>query len=350
MVSTTPLHDGAWRHAVAAARELGVPQAYRELGADEVAARCRSSRFRGGALMSDAATIHPGHLVRGLRRVALGRGLTLHERTRMTGFRLRVGADAGGNAGVELRTTSASGAGTVRAANVVLALNAWSAGWRPFRRAVLPWSSWMVRTEPIPELVRDRLGWLGGESIVDAHFSVHYLHVTRDGRIAFGAGGGRPGYDGRIGRSFVDDLAVGRRAAAGFRWLLPDLADVRLTEMWGGPIDVSGDHLPRFGTLPGRRVHYGFGYSGNGVAPSHLGGRILAALALGADEPLTRLPLVGRRVRGFPPEPFRYIGARILREAMVGREDREEQGRRPAWWLRELTRLPRRLGYRLGPW
>jgi glycine/D-amino acid oxidase-like deaminating enzyme len=293
--------------------------------------------------MADGATVHPARLVRSLRSACLARGIALHEGTRMRRLRRR-------DDGVELLTTSAHGDGELRAPQAILALNAWAAGWRPFRHALLPWSSWMVRSEPIPDLIRERLGWIGGESIVDARFSVHYLHVTRDGRVAIGAGGGRPGYGGRIGPSFADDLAAGRRAAAGFRWLFPSLADVQLTDMWGGPVDVSGNHLPTIGTLGGGRVHYAFGYSGNGVAPSHLVGRILAALALGSDEPITRLAMVGSRARRFPPEPLRYIGARVLRDAMIRREDGEEDGRAPAWWLRELTRLPRRLGYHLGPW
>jgi glycine/D-amino acid oxidase-like deaminating enzyme len=342
-VSTTPLHDRAWDGSVRAARELGVPEAYRALSAAEVAARCRSPRFRGGALMADGATIHPGRLVRALRRACLERGIVIHEATSVRRLVRR-------ESSVRLRTSSTVGGGELRANQAILAINAWAAGWPGLRGRVLPWGSWMVRTEPIPELVSERLGWTGGESIVDARFSVHYLHATRDGRIAFGAGGGRPGYDGRIGRSFADDQAAGRRAAAGFRRLFPDLGDVRLTDMWGGPIDVSGNHLPQLGTLPGGRVHFAAGYSGNGVAPSHLAGRILAALALGSDEPITRLPIVGVRARRFPPEPLRYLGARILREAMIRREDGEEAGQRPAWWLRELTRLPRRLGYHLGPW
>lgn len=341
-VSTTPLHDGGWGASVQAARQLGVDEMYRELNAEEVAHRCRSPRFRGGALMADAATVQPARLARGLRSICMARGAAIYEGTRVRGVRREGGL-------VRLTTASASGAGEVRAGQVVLAINAWAAGWSPFRRSLVTWSSWMVRTEPIPDLIRERLGWTGGESIVDARFTVHYFHATAEGRIAFGAGGGRPGYDGRIGRSFVDDLAAGRRAIAAFRWLFPQLADVRLTDMWGGPIDVSADHLPRFGTLPGGRVHFGFGYSGNGVAPSHLGGRILAALALGSDEPVVRLPIVGGVPRRFPPEPFRYLGARLMREAMIRREDGEEEGRRPPWWLRQLTRLPRRLGYHLGP-
>lgn len=342
-VSTTPLHDEAWAASVEAARALGVPDEYRDLTPDEVATRCRSPRFRGAALMRDGATVHPGHLVRGLRRACADRGVTIHESTRVTRLRPVSG-------GVRLETRSAVGDGALRAGQAVLAMNAWTAGWRPFRRSLLAWSSWMVRTEPISELIAERLGWTGGESIVDARFSVDYLHVTRDGRIAFGAGGGRPGYGGRIGRSFVDDVAAGRRAIEGFRTLFPQLREVRLTDMWGGPIDVSADHLPRIGAIAGGRAHFAFGYSGNGVAPSHLAGRILAARVLGSDEPISRLPIVGPVPRRLPPEPFRYVGARVLREAMIRREDGEEAGRAPSAWLRELTRLPRRLGYHLGPW
>ncbi len=342
-VSTTPLHDGAWNQSVEAARGLGVPEAYRELSSAEVAARCQSPRFRGGALMADGGTVHPARLARGLRRVCLEQGVVISEGTRAVGIR-----PAGD--GLRISTASAAGEGELRAPRAVLAVNAWAAGWKPFRRSLLAWSSWMVRSEPIGDLVDERLGWTGGESIVDARFSVHYLHVTRDGRIAFGAGGGRPGYGGRIGRSFTDDLAAGRRAIRGFRRLFPQLADVRLTDMWGGPIDVAADHLPRIGAVADGRLHFAFGYSGNGVAPSHLAGRILAARVLESDEPLTRLPIVGPVPRRLPPEPFRYVGARILREAMIRREDGEESGRAAPAWLRELTRVPRRLGYHLGPW
>jgi hypothetical protein len=38
-----------------------------------------------------------------------------------------------------------------------------------------------------------------------------------------------------------------------------------------------------------------------------------------------------------------------MRTAMIRREDLEERGRRAPWWLRQLTRIPRRLGYHLGP-
>jgi glycine/D-amino acid oxidase-like deaminating enzyme len=344
VVSTTPLHDGRLSGSVEAAVEIGAAEEMVALSPAEVQARCRSPRFRNGAFMRDGATVQPALLARGLRNVALQRGIAIHE-----GTHVRPRLHRGTGEGMRLVVDTPAGTQEVRAGQVVLAMNAWSAGWPPFHRSILAWGSYMVRSEPIGADRLAELGWIGGESIYTARFSVEYFHVTRDGRIAIGSGGGVPGYDGRIGLSFTDDLGSARRAAAAFRFLFPQFQDVRLTDAWGGPIDVSGDHLPRFGSLPGGRVHYAVGFSGNGVAPSHLAGRVLAALALGADEPITRLCLVGPPPHRLPPEPFRYIGARILRQAIVMREAREMEGRRAPWWLRQLTAMPRRLGYHLGP-
>jgi len=342
VVSTAPAHDDRPMAPLRTAASLGAPDEFVPLSAAEVQARCRSPIFRGGAFMRDGATVQPALLARGLRRVLLERGVTIHEGTRLVGLRNADGT------GVRGAVDGASGRFTVRAARAVLALNAWAAGWRPFRRSILAWGSYMVRTEPIPGRIAE-LGWTGGESIYDARFNVDYFHVTRDGRIAIGSGGGLPGYDGRIGPLFTDDVGSARRAATAFRTLFPQLVDVRLTDAWGGPIDVSPDHLPRFGTLPGGRIHFALGYSGNGVAPSHLAGRVLAALALDSDEPLTRLAVVGPPSRRLPPEPFRFVGARIVRRLIMRREQMELTGRPAGRLLRLATSLPRRMGYHLGP-
>ena len=128
------------------------------------------------------------------------------------------------------------------------------------------------------------------------------------------------------------------------------MRDVRIDDAWGGPIDITADHLPMFASVPRRPIHFAHGYSGNGVAPAVLAGRILAALAFErADDPILSLPLVGARSRAFPPEPFRYVGARAVREAIVRVEEADEGGVAPSRYLRELSRLPRRLGYHLGP-
>src|SRR6185437_6688117 len=110
-----------------------------------------------------------------------------------------------------------------------------------------------------------------------------------------------------------------------------------------GPIDVSADHLPFFRTQPGTRIHYGAGYSGHGVGPSWLGGRILAALALGLDNEWSRSPLVRRPRAWFPPEPVKRLGGGVIRAAIMACEEAEEEGRRPPAAARVAAALPRLL-------
>jgi hypothetical protein len=100
--------------------------------------------------------------------------------------------------------------------------------------------------------------------------------------------------------------------------------------------------------MHGGRVHFAHGYSGNGVGPSRLAGRVLAALVDGGKDPIARLAVVNARARRFPPEPLRYIGARVVREALVRRDDTEDAGRRAGPLVRLIARLPRLLGYRIG--
>ncbi|HYN69974.1 MAG TPA: FAD-dependent oxidoreductase [Candidatus Eisenbacteria bacterium] len=345
-VSTAPTHDRKWDGALELGARLGHTAELTALSGDEVRARSASPRFRGGIFMPAAATIQPAMLARGLRRVLLERGVEIHEGTAVTGVEARPAAMGSANAGapVVLRTAG----GEVRADKVVLGLNAWAAGWRWFRREVLPWSSYIVLTEPIPDRLSE-LGWTGGESISDARFTLHYFRTTSDGRIAFGAGAGRAGFDGRIGKGFTDDHDAAERAARGLRYLYPQLEDVALVDAWGGPIDITDDHQPYFGQVEGGRIAFGHGYAGNGVSQAVVGGRILAGLTLGLDDDHTRLPFVDRRPKRFPPEPFRFVGARLLREVILAKEEAEQSGRRAAWPIRELARLPRRLGYHLGP-
>jgi glycine/D-amino acid oxidase-like deaminating enzyme len=176
---------------------------------------------------------------------------------------------------------------------------------------------------------------------------LHYFRTTEDGRVLMGSGSGPIGHGGRVDARFTNDRPTAARAEAALRRLLPDLATARIEHAWGGPIDVSADHLPFFGTAPGR-IHYGAGYSGNGVGPSWLGGQILASLALGADDEWSRLPLVGRRIRPLPPEPLRRIGGGLVRAAILRCEHAEENGRRPSLFARAVRSLPRLFGLRVG--
>ena len=98
--------------------------------------------------------------------------------------------------------------------------------------------------------------------------------------------------------------------------------------------------LPLLGRLGGREhIVYGVGWSGNGVGPSVVGGKILASLALGREDEWSRHPLVGRSVGRFPPEPIRYVGAHVVRAAVAAKERAEMRGDRPSRIAVQLARL-----------
>jgi glycine/D-amino acid oxidase-like deaminating enzyme len=159
----------------------------------------------------------------------------------------------------------------------------------------------------------------------------------------------QPGFARSIGPRFGHDPRFVGRVAEHLWRSFPSFRDVPLDGAWGGPIDVSSAHVPFFGTMPSGNVHYGVGYTGNGVGPSHLGGKILAALSVGAVDEVSHLPVVGLRPRRFPPEPIRSPGMLIANQAILRKDEAEDDGRRPDPLTGFLATLPRRLGYNLGP-
>ncbi len=328
-VATTEAQLSSSGDAIEACAALGVPEEVREIGADELRGHCDAG-FLGGAILRTSATVHPARLSLGLRAKALEAGVRLHERTPVR----HLSADA----------VAVTGSGRVRAGAAVLAVNSSTVGFHGFRLAHAVASSHMVVTEPVPDVIEE-LGWTGGEPIADGRTLLHYLRTTRDGRIAFGWGGGRMGFGGRhLARLDVDPDAV-RRVADDLVRFFPQLRGRRITNAWGGPIDVSPTHLPIFGSRG--RVHHGFGFTGNGVGPSYLGGEILARLALDRRDDLTRLALVEPPRKLMPPEPFRWAGGSVIRAALVRADAAEDVGRSPDPVTRFVTKLPRRLGLRL---
>ena len=332
MVSASPAQDAAIDEQVRVAAELGHPEQAVPLGEADVAARVRSPVFRRGVFYPECATVQPARLVRVLRAAVLAAGVTLHEGT-------RVGR-------VEDGVVHANGH-RVSADSVVVATNAAMSGWSPVRRHVTNFGSYIALTEPAPDRIAE-IGWTGGEAVVDGRMFLHYFRTTEDGRIAMGSGSGPIGFAGRIDDRFSRDAPTAARAVAGLRYLLPGLDGVRVERTWGGSIDVSADHLPFFGTVHGKRIHYGLGYSGNGVGPSWLGGQILASLATGRDDEWTRLPLRTRRVASLPPEPIKRLGGGLVRAAIMACEEAEEAGRRPPRAALVIAALPRLLGMQLG--
>ncbi len=324
--ATSPSQLGAWESVVALCEKLGVGP-YRRLSPAEIGRRSGSAEHRAGVFDACAATVQPAALARGLRRVALEAGVRLFEATRVVSF--------GRGRPVRLRTER----GRLTAERLVIASNAWAAGIRELSRAIVAITSDMVVTAPAPERIR-ATGWTGGECVADSLTMVDYYHVTRGGRIAFGKGGWGIALGGRIGAAFDRDARRARTVEASLRRYYPGLADVPVTHDWCGPIDRTPDSLPLLGRLGGREhIVYGIGWSGNGVGPSVIGGKVLASLALGRDDEWANHPFVDRSASRFPPEPVRYVGAHVVRSAVARKERADMRGQRPPWLAMRLARL-----------
>jgi putative aminophosphonate oxidoreductase len=322
--ATTPAHVGAWDGVLRRCDEHGI-DAFQRLEPAEVARRAGSDRHVAGVFEPRAATVQPAALARGLRRVALELGVRIHENSPVQRFTRER----------PLRIETARG--SLTAEKLVVAMNAWAAALPELRRSLVVVSSDIVATAPIPDRLR-AIGWTGGEGITDSHTMVAYYRTTGDGRIVFGKGTATAAYGGRVGDAFDHDARRSGMAEADFRRYYPALADVAIEQDWGGPIDRTPASLPILGHLGGREhILYGVGWSGNGVGPSHVGGRILASLALGVEDEWSRCGLVDGEHETFPPEPLRYAGAQVVRAAVI-RKERAEAANRP----------PRRLAVRVA--
>ncbi|HEU4735677.1 MAG TPA: FAD-dependent oxidoreductase [Solirubrobacterales bacterium] len=336
-VSTAAAHDDVWAKPLAACRELGVEDVLEPLSLGQVAERCASPAFRGGAFYPRAATVQPARLAFGLRERLIERGVEVCERSRVRQL-------AGSWTGVEAHAAG----GVVRARSAVLALgSAAKAPGAPFHNRLSVASSHIVLTEPVPELLEE-IGWTGGECITDSRALIDYFRTTPDGRIAFGWGGGHIGMGARLhGRAELDPEVISQTAEHLWDYF-PGLEGRAITHAWGGPIDASPTHLPLVLPLRGGRAFAAAGYTGNGVGPSHMVARALASLALDRRDEHSNLAFVDPSPPRVPPEPFHWLGGEAIRAGIKRKEEAELQGREPDPISALLARVPELIGFHIG--
>lgn len=307
---------GAWDDALHKLQRYD-RQPAQPVGRDEIAAMTGTSSHLAGVFDTTAATIHPGHLVRGLRRIALRRGVRIYEKTAMRRFSHR---DP-----IVVETAR----GRIRCGRLVLAMNAWSASVPELAPAIFTISSDDAVSEPMPDRL-EAAGYRRGPLMIDSRIFVSGYRVTRDGRLLVGVTGGHVGFGSIIDARFDrPSPRIGAMREA-LREGHPAVADFPLANSWNGPIDRTASGLPFFGTLPSNPdIAYGYGFSGNGIGMTYLGGKIITSLLLDRADHWHDSPLVRPVTRGFPREPFRFVGAHLVRGA-VRRRDRLEHRDRAA--------------------
>ncbi|WP_318416353.1 FAD-dependent oxidoreductase [Photobacterium leiognathi] len=280
-----------------------------------------------------AASVQPALLARGLKRVAEGMGIKVYENTPME------------NISTEIPITITTPEADIFTKKVVLALNAWMLEQFPqFKRNVVLVSSDMAITQPIPDKLHT-MGLKDGKTVIDSRIFVHYYRSTSDGRLMLGKGGNYFSFGNKISKVFDSPSRYTALLRQSFNKLFPSLEKEKFAATWTGASDRSTTGLPFFGHLNDNPdIVYGLGYSGNGVAQTWIGGQILSSLVLEQDNEWSQCGLVSGPKGSFPPEPIRWCGAMMVRDAIRRKESAEDNDKAPFWLDKQLAKFANAAG------
>lgn len=299
-VARGPQQLPAVRDTYAEFEDLGLGDRVQLLDKTETDARVKIEGVLGAIRYKDAASIHPGRLVRGLAHAVERRGATIYEQTEVTGF--TVGSTPA------LRTAR----GDLRAKTILLCGEAYLTRLKKLHRQLIPVYSLMTLTEPLSDADWAEIGWRNRECIDSCRLTIEYMAKTADGRILFGGRGAPYHFCSRIEDEYDRHEPTIRMFQGSVRAWFPRLKDVRFTHTWGGPLGCPRDFMPTMTYDPALGLASARGYVGNGVATTNLSGRVLADLITGAKSELTMLPCVNHRSPNWEPEPFRYLGVHYI--------------------------------------
>ncbi len=272
------------------------------LDAAETARETGSGTFVGGVLNGHAGVIHPLNYARGLAAAVRSGGGEIYEQSPVLAVRP-------GSASVEAATRD----GMVSAGRLVLATNGYSdltPATADVRKAVIPFRSAMVATEPLPAAMFDTL-LPNGRSCSETRRMMRWFRRIDD-RLLFG---GR----GAFGKS--DRASAFAALEAAMKEIFPQLADKAVTHRWSGLVAMTMDSLPQIGLIA-PRMAFSVGYNGAGIAMASLLGRHALDLVMGEAPELGPM----RRAR---PEAIPFY---FLREPAV---------RTVAGWYQFLDRIGR---------
>jgi gamma-glutamylputrescine oxidase len=169
------------------------------------------------------------------------------------------------------RVELATAGGTVRADRVLLAGNASHRLARAKLSGLLfPASLGIVTTEPLAEDVAQVIN-PRDLAVYDTRFVLDYYRLTADRRLLFGSG---TNYSGRETANLADALRPAIEKT------FPQLKGIGIDFSWHGQDGITINRIPQLGRLADN-VFYAQGYSGHGVATSHIVGEIMASALTG---------------------------------------------------------------------
>lgn len=242
--------------------KAGYPHEVELVPKTELGKHIGSKRYLGGLVNRGNGHLHPLNLCVGEALAAVDRGARVFEQSAVV--KIQNGASP------RVETTD----GVVHAKKILLAGNAYLGGTEPrLRGYVIPASSYIIATETLAEGQAQEL-LPTDMACCDQRAALDYFRLAADRRLLFG---GMCNYSGRAPKSIAAALRPKMLN------VFPQLSSTRIDFEWGGYIGISMNRIPQLGRIE-NNTYYAQGYSGHGVAPTHLAGKILADVVAGDSE------------------------------------------------------------------
>ena len=221
-----------------------------------------SDLYLGGMIHRGNGHLHPLNLCLGEARAAEENGARIFEKSLVT--RIHHGAKP--------RVETAEG--VMHADKVVLAGNAYLGKTEPrLYGRVTPAGTYVIATEPLGEELANEI-LPQDMAVCDQRVGLNYYRLSADNRLLFG---GLCNYSGRDPKDITASIRPKMIK------VFPQLTDSLIDYEWGGYIAITIKRIPQMGRIQGN-TYYATGYSGHGLAPTHIAGQILADAICGDTE------------------------------------------------------------------
>ena len=284
---------------------------------EEVQKRLNCPQIKGAIYEPETGILDPCKHVRSLKMLAEREGAEIYENTKVTG----ISRD-------DTSSIVETDVARIKAKKLVIATNAWTHTLKSSPRVPnvqAPVWTYQIVTEPLTPEQWESINWGEKMSIEDNRQLVHYMRITKCGRITMGGGS--------IGVEFNDkkmNLWKNEKTwddlEKHLKWMFPALKDIKVYYKWGGCVSANVDMTPEIGFIGDRNIIYSTGCIGHGVSLTQLNGKLLADLVLQKETPLTKFWIVNRKAIPMPPgNIFRFAGAKLI-EGLLKSVDRYEEG------------------------
>ncbi|HEY0212145.1 MAG TPA: FAD-binding oxidoreductase [Paenirhodobacter sp.] len=215
--------------------------------------------YLGGVYNTRNMHVHSLNLAIGEAQAAASLGVRIHEGTRVTAIRQGT------------RPVVSTEQGQVTCDTVLLAGNAYHRLAQGKMRGVLfPASLGIIATAPLPEGLARAIN-PRDIAVYDNRFVLDYHRLSADRRLIFGGGTNYTGRD-------TADLAAALRPA--LERTYPRLKGIGIDFAWSGQAGIIMNRIPHLGRIA-PNVFYAEGYSGHGIATTHIVAEIMAEAITG---------------------------------------------------------------------